>query len=216
VKLWDDVDRYFSDLLVKPDAALDAALTASDAAGLPPISVSASHGKLLWILARLTNAKRVLEIGTLAGYSTIWLARGMAEDGRLVTLESVAKHAEVARANLQRAGVGSRVEVRIGAALDTLPTVQGPLDLTFIDADKQNNAEYFRRALKLSRPGALIVVDNVVREGKVIDPASRDASVQGVRRLNELLESEKRVSATAIQTVGSKGYDGFTVALVLG
>jgi predicted O-methyltransferase YrrM len=216
VKLWDDVDRYFSDLLVKPDAALDAALTASDAAGLPPISVSASHGKLLWILARLTNAKRVLEIGTLAGYSTIWLARGMAEDGRLVTLESVAKHAEVARANLQRAGVGSRVEVRIGAALDTLPTVQGPLDLTFIDADKQNNAEYFRRALKLSRPGALIVVDNVVRDGKVIDPASRDASVQGVRRLNELLESEKRVSATAIQTVGSKGYDGFTVALVLG
>ena len=216
MKLWDDVDRYFSDLLVKPDAALDAALTASDAAGLPPISVSASHGKLLWILARLTNAKRVLEIGTLAGYSTIWLARGMAEDGRLVTLESVAKHAEVARANLQRAGVGSRVEVRIGAALDTLPTVQGPLDLTFIDADKQNNAEYFRRALKLSRPGALIVVDNVVRDGKVIDPASRDASVQGVRRLNELLESEKRVSATAIQTVGSKGYDGFTVALVLG
>jgi predicted O-methyltransferase YrrM len=216
VKLWDDVDRYLSDVLVKPDAALDATLAASDAAGLPPISVSAAHGKLLWILARLVNAKRVLEIGTLAGYSTIWLARGMAADGRLVTLEYVAKHAEVARANLQRAGVGSRVEVRVGAALDTLSTVQGPLDLTFIDADKQNNAEYFRRALNLSRPGALIVVDNVVRDGRVIDPGSRDASVQGVRKLNELLSVEKRVSATAIQTVGSKGYDGFTVALVLG
>jgi predicted O-methyltransferase YrrM len=216
VKLWDDVDRYLSDVLVKPDAALDATLAASDAAGLPPISVSAAHGKLLWILARLVNAKRVLEIGTLAGYSTIWLARGMAADGRLVTLEYVAKHAEVARANLQRAGVGSRVEVRVGAALDTLSTVQGPLDLTFIDADKQNNAEYFRRALNLSRPGALIVVDNVVRDGRVIDPGSRDASVQGVRTLNELLSVEKRVSATAIQTVGSKGYDGFTVALVLG
>jgi len=203
-------------VLVKPDAALDATLAASDAAGLPPISVSAAHGKLLWILARLVNAKRVLEIGTLAGYSTIWLARGMAADGRLVTLEYVAKHAEVARANLQRAGVGSRVEVRVGAALDTLSTVQGPLDLTFIDADKQNNAEYFRRALNLSRPGALIVVDNVVRDGRVIDPGSRDASVQGVRTLNELLSVEKRVSATAIQTVGSKGYDGFTVALVLG
>lgn len=216
MKLWDDVDRYLSDVLVKPDAALDATLAASDAAGLPPISVSAAHGKLLWILARLVNAKRVLEIGTLAGYSTIWLARGMAADGRLVTLEYVAKHAEVARANLQRAGVGSRVEVRVGAALDTLSTVQGPLDLTFIDADKQNNAEYFRRALNLSRPGALIVVDNVVRDGRVIDPGSRDASVQGVRKLNELLSVEKRVSATAIQTVGSKGYDGFTVALVLG
>ena len=216
MKLWDDVDRYLSDVLVKPDATLDATLAASDAAGLPPISVSAAHGKLLWILARLVNAKRVLEIGTLAGYSTIWLARGMAADGRLVTLEYVAKHAEVARANLQRAGVGSRVEVRVGAALDTLSTVQGPLDLTFIDADKQNNAEYFRRALHLSRPGALIVVDNVVRDGRVIDPGSRDASVQGVRKLNELLSVEKRVSATAIQTVGSKGYDGFTVALVLG
>jgi predicted O-methyltransferase YrrM len=216
MKIWDDVDQYISDALVKPDAALDAALEASDAAGLPPISVSPAHGKLLWILARVLNAKRVLEIGTLAGYSTIWLARGMADGGRLVTLEYVEKHAEVARANLQRAGVANRVEVRVGAALDTLASVQGPLDLTFIDADKQNNAEYFRWALKLSRPGALIVVDNVVRDGKVIDARSRDASVQGVRKLNELLTSEKRVSATAIQTVGSKGYDGFTVALVLG
>ena len=139
----------------------------------------------------------------------------MADGGRLVTLECVDKHAEVARANLQRAGVANRVEIRVGAALDTLPSVQGPLDLTFIDADKQNNAEYFRWALKLSRPGALIVVDNVVREGRVIDAGSRDASIQGVRQLNQLLASEKRVSATAIQTVGGKGYDGFTVALVL-
>ena len=215
MKIWDEVDRYISDALVKPDAALDAALAESDAAGLPPISVSPAHGKLLWILARLVNAKRVLEIGTLAGYSTIWLARGMADGGRLVTLEYLEKHAEVARANLQRAGVASRVEVRVGAALDTLPSVQGPLDLTFIDADKQNNAEYFRWALKLSRPGALIVVDNVVREGKVVDARSRDASVLGVRRLNELLAAEKRVSATAIQTVGSKGYDGFCIAIVL-
>jgi predicted O-methyltransferase YrrM len=216
MKIWDDVDQYISDALVKPDAALDAAVEASGAAGLPPFSVSPAHGKDLWILARVLNAKRVLEIGTLAGYSTIWLARGMADGGRLVTLEYVEKHAEVARANLQRAGVANRVEVRVGAALDTLASVQGPLDLTFIDADKQNNAEYFRWALKLSRPGALIVVDNVVRDGKVIDARSRDASVQGVRKLNELLTSEKRVSATAIQTVGSKGYDGFTVALVLG
>lgn len=215
MKVWDDVDRYIAEALVNSDAALEAALAASDAAGLPPISVSAAHGKLLWILARLMNAKRVLEIGTLAGYSTIWLARGMAEGGRLVTLEYVEKHAEVARANLQRAGVANRVEVRLGAALDTLPSVQGPLDLTFIDADKQNNAEYFRWALKLSRPGALIVVDNVVREGKVVDARSRDASVLGVRRLNELLAAEKRVSATAIQTVGSKGYDGFCIAIVL-
>ena len=141
MKLWDDVDRYISDTLVRPDAALEAALAASDAAGLPAISVSAAHGKLLWILARLVNAKRVLEIGTLGGYSTIWLARGMASGGRLVTLEAVEKHAAVARSNLQRAGVAEMVEVRVGQALDTLPSLQGPMDLTFIDADKQNNAE---------------------------------------------------------------------------
>ena len=215
MKLWDDVDRYISETLVKPDAALDAALTASDAAGLPAINVSPAHGKLLWILTRLVNARRVLEVGTLGGYSTIWLARGMASGGRLVTLEAVEKHATVARANLERAGVAKMVEVRVGQALDTLPSVQGPVDLTFIDADKQNNAEYFRAALELSRPGSLIVVDNVVRDGKVIDASSRDASVLGVRKLNEMLAAEKRVSATAIQTVGSKGYDGFTVALVL-
>ena len=215
MKTWDDVDQYISDTLVKPDAALEAALAASDEAGLPAISVSAAHGKLLWILARTVSAKRILEIGTLGGYSAIWLARGLASGGRLVTLEAVEKHAAVARKNLERAGVASMVDVRVGQALDTLPSLQGPMDLTFIDADKQNNAEYFRWALKLSRPGSLIVVDNVVRDGKVIDARSRDASVQGVRKLNEMLASEKRVSATAIQTVGSKGYDGFTVALVL-
>jgi predicted O-methyltransferase YrrM len=200
---------------VQPDAALAAALEASDAAGLPPISVSPAHGKLLWTFARLLNARRILEIGTLGGYSTIWLARGLAPGGRLVTLEALDKHAAVARANLARAGLADSVEVRVGKALETLPTVKGPFDLAFIDADKQNNAEYFSWALKLSRPGSLIVVDNVVRDGAVIDAHSRDASVQGVRRLNELIAKEHRVAATAIQTVGVKGYDGFAVALVL-
>ena len=200
---------------MQPDAALDAALEASDAAGLPRISVSPAHGKLLWTFARLLNARRILEIGTLGGYSTLWLARGLARDGRLITLEALEKHAKVARANIERAGLSSVVEVRVGQALATLPSLAGPFDLTFIDADKQNNADYFSWALKLSRPGGLIVVDNVVREGAVIDARSRDAAVQGVRRLNELIAKERRVAATAIQTVGIKGYDGFAVALVL-
>jgi len=171
---------------------------------------------MLHILARAQGAKRILEIGTLGGYSTIWLARGLAKGGRLVTLEAVEKHAAVAQQNLRMAQVADRVEVLVGKALDTLPSLDGPFDLTFIDADKQNNAEYFRWALRLSRPGGLIVVDNVVREGRVIDAASRDASIQGVRKLNELIAKEPRVSATAIQTVGAKGYDGFAIALVLG
>ena len=214
MELWDKVDRYIDDTLVHSDAALDDALEASDAAGLPEISVSPSHWKLLWILARLVNARRILEIGTLGGYSAIWLARALPSDGRLVTLEAMDRHARVAKANIAKAGLEKKVDIRLGAALDTLPSLQGPFDLTFIDADKQNNAEYFAAALKLSRPGSLIVVDNVVRDGKVIDARSRDASVQGVRRLNQLVASEKRVSATAIQTVGMKGYDGFLVALV--
>ena len=214
-RVWSDVDRYITETLVQPDAALEAALAASDAAGLPQISVSPPHGKFLWLLARLVNARRILEIGTLGGYSTIWLARALPPGGRLVTLELDPRHAAVARANLARAGLAAMVEIRVGQALDTLPSVEGPFDLSFIDADKQNNAEYFRWALKLSRPGSLIVVDNVVREGKVIDAHSREASVLGVRRLNDLLAGEKRVSATAIQTVGIKGYDGFAVALVL-
>ena len=215
-QLWQDVDRYISDTLVQPDEALDAALAASDAAGLPPISVSPAHGKLLWLLARTLGAKRILEIGTLGGYSTIWLARGLPPGGRLVSLEALEKHAAVARSNIDRAGLAKVVEIRVGQALATLPSVEGPFDLSFIDADKQNNAEYFSWALKLSRPGSLIVVDNVVREGAVIDAHSRNAAVQGVRRLNELIAAERRVAATAIQTVGLKGYDGFAIALVLG
>ena len=214
-RVWREVDRYIADTLVQPDEALDAALAASDVAGLPPINVSPAHGKLLWLLARTLGAKRILEIGTLGGYSTIWLARGLAPGGRLVTLEAVEKHAAVARTNIERAGLARTVEIRVGQVLATLPSVDGPFDLTFIDADKQNNAEYFSWALKLSRPGSLIVVDNVVREGAVIDARSRDTAVQGVRRLNELVASERRVAATAIQTVGVKGYDGFAIALVL-
>ena len=214
-RLWQDVDRYITDTLVQPDEALDAALAASDAAGLPPISVSPAHGKLLWLLARTLGAKRILEIGTLGGYSTIWLARGLAPGGRLITLEALDKHAAVARSNIARAGLAKLVEIRVGQALATLPSVEGPFDLSFIDADKQNNAEYFSWALKLSRPGSLIVVDNVVREGAVIDAHSRDKAVQGVRRLNQLIAAERRVAATAIQTVGLKGYDGFAIALVL-
>ena len=215
MKLWEEVDRYISDMLVRPDEALQAALEASDAAGLAAINVSPAHGKLLWLLARLVDAKRILEIGTLGGYSAIWLARGLAPGGRLVTLEAVEKHAAVARQNLERAGLAPAVDVRVGPALATLPQLEGPFDLSFIDADKQNNAEYFRWALKLSRPGSVIVVDNVVREGRVVDPRSRDAAVLGVRKLNELVAAEPRVAATAIQTVGVKGYDGFAVALVL-
>jgi predicted O-methyltransferase YrrM len=175
MEIWDKVDRYLEEKLVQSDAALEAALAASDKAGLPAIAVSPSHGKLLWILARLVNAKRILEVGTLGGYSAIWLARALPADGRLITLEAVDKHAQVARANLARAGLEKKVEIRVGQALDTLPTLQGPFDLSFIDADKQSNPEYFAWALKLSRPGSLIVVDNVVRDGKVIDarPATR-------------------------------------------
>jgi len=216
MELWEKVDRYIGETLLQPDDALDAALEASDKAGLPAISVSPAHGKLLWILARLVNAKRILEVGTLGGYSAIWMARALPADGRLVTLEAVDKHAKVARGNIEKAGLKRKIEIRVGSALDTLPSLKGPFDLSFIDADKQSNAEYFTWALKLSRPGSVIVVDNVIRDGKVIDARSRDASVLGVRRLNELIASEKRVSATAIQTVGMKGYDGFLVALVTG
>jgi predicted O-methyltransferase YrrM len=214
MKIWDKVDGYIGEMLVRPDEALQAALAASDAAGLPPISVSPAHGKLLWILARLVGARRILEVGTLGGYSAIWLARALPAGGRLVSLEALERHAAVARTNLDRAGLGDQVEIIVGQALATLPSLEGPFDFTFIDADKQNNAAYFAWALKLSRPGALIVVDNVVRDGAVADPRSRDASVLGVRRLNELIAAEPRVSATAVQTVGVKGYDGFAIALV--
>jgi predicted O-methyltransferase YrrM len=215
---WTAVDRYISDTVVPSDSALDAALEASTKAELPAIAVTANQGKLLHILARLVDARRVLEIGTLGGYSTIWLARALPKGGRVITLEVNPKHAEVARANVARAGLASTVEIRLGAALESLPKLLteklGPFDLMFIDADKANIPEYFTWSLKLSRPGSLIIVDNVVRKGAVIDADSDDPDVQGVRRLNEMLAKEKRVTATTIQTVGSKGYDGFTIALV--
>jgi predicted O-methyltransferase YrrM len=215
---WTAVDRYITDLLVPPDPALDEALRDSVAAGLPPINVAPNQGKLLMLLARVHGARDILEVGTLGGYSTIWLARALPDGGRLVTLESDPKHAEVARANIARAGLAGVVELRLGPALETLPRLaaegRGPFDLIFIDADKPSTPEYFAWALRLSRRGSLIVVDNVVRDGAVADAASEDAAVQGVRRFYERLAAEPRVSATAIQTVGSKGYDGFALALV--
>ncbi len=216
---WAAVDRYISDLFVGQDPALDAALADSAAAGLPDIQVSAPAGKLLHLLARAVGARSVLEVGTLGGYSTIWLARAIAPGGRLITLEVNATHAAVARANIARAGVADIVDVRLGRALDSLPQLvaegAGPFDLVFIDADKPNIAEYFTWALRLTRPGSVIVVDNVVRNGAVIDAASDDVNVQGVRRFNELAAANRRVSTTAIQTVGSKGYDGFSLSVVL-
>ena len=217
---WTAVDRYITEMLVPPDAVLEAALEASDAAGLPRIAVAPNQGKLLQLLARARGARRILEIGTLGGYSTIWLARALPAGGRLITLEVEPKHAEVARANIARAGLASVIDVRLGAALETLPRLAaeraGPFDLTFIDADKSNIPSYFEWALKLAAPGGLIVVDNVIRDGAVVDDASTDPSVKGVRRLNELLRAEPRVSATTIQTVGARGYDGFTLAMLVG
>ena len=213
---WTAVDQYLSDVMLRPDEALEAALRESTAAGLPAINVSPTQGKLLHLLARLQRAGKILEIGTLGGYSTIWLARALPRDGRLITLEYEPKHAAVARANIARAGLAAIVDLRVGLAIQTLPQLVGdaPFDFIFIDADKQSTADYFQWALKLSRPGSAIVVDNVVRKGAVADANSTDTGVQGIRRFNDVLKSEARVSATAIQTVGSKGYDGFTLALV--
>jgi predicted O-methyltransferase YrrM len=216
---WTAVDRYLTDLLVGSDPVLEATLEANAAAGLPPYDVSPNQGKLLHVLARGQGARRILEIGTLGGYSTIWLARALPPDGHLITLEFDPSYAEVARTNLARAGLSGVAEVRIGPALETLPTIaaagQGPFDVIFIDADKANNPQYLAWSLELSRRGSLIVVDNVVRNGAVIDAGSDDPSVQGARRLHELLAAEPRVSATAIQTVGSKGWDGFAIAVVI-
>jgi len=217
--LWSSVDRYFAEQLLPADPALEAALAASAAAGLPAINVSPNQGMLLQLLARSIGAKRILEVGTLGGYSSIWLAGALPADGRLITLEADPRHADVARANLARAGLGDIVEVRLGRALDSLPQLesegQGPFDFVFIDADKPNNTPYFEWALRLTRPGSLIVVDNVVRGGDVVDDASDDTGVLGVRRLLERIAAEPRVRATAIQTVGTKGYDGFAIALVM-
>jgi predicted O-methyltransferase YrrM len=216
---WTAVDKYLTDLMIPPDPALDAAVRDSAAAGLPAIQVAPNQGKLLHLMARMQGARTVLEVGTLGGYSTIWLARALPPGGRVVTLEAAPKHAEVARTNLKRAGLEGVVEVIEGKALDTLPRLQaegrGPFDFVFIDADKQNQAAYWTWALKLTRVGSVIVLDNVIREGAVADAHSADPAVQGVRRANELMAKEPRVSATAVQTVGSKGYDGFAVALVV-
>jgi predicted O-methyltransferase YrrM len=215
---WSEVDRYFSDSLLPEDPILDDALEATAAAGLPAIAVSPNQGKLLQILAQIIGARSILEIGTLGGYSTIWMARGLKSGGKVVTLEIDEKHADVARSNFVRAGLKDVIELVVGNALETLPRLaaerRGPFDFIFIDADKQSIPTYFEWALKLSRQGTVIVVDNVVREGAVTDPQSTDASVQGVRRFVEQLAADTRVSGTAIQTVGVKGYDGFAIVRV--
>ena len=216
---WSAVDQYFIETLGLADPALEQALRESERAGLPAISVSAPQGKLLQILALTCGARSILEIGTLGGYSTLWLAYALPPGGRVISLELDPHHAEVARSNLRNAGVEDKVTVRVGPAVETLPMLEregaGPFDLVFIDADKPSNPQYVEWALRLSRPGTLIVLDNVVRGGKVIFGESQDASVQGVRRAMDMFAADKRLATTAIQTVGTKGYDGFAVALVL-
>ena len=217
---WDAVDSYIAEKVVGRDAALDEALKANAAAGLPSIDVSPNQGKLLHVLALTKGAQRILEIGTLGGYSTIWLARALPAGGRLVTLEVEPKHAQVAQANLDRAGLADVVEIRVGPAADSLALLQkeevDPFDLIFIDADKKNIPSYLDWALKLAKVGTLIVTDNVVREGAIVDPANPDPDVQGVCAMFDMMAAEKRLAATAIQTVGSKGWDGFALAVVAG
>ena len=217
---WTAIDHYLNGHLVQPDPVLDAALRATEAAGMPAINVAPNQGKLLQILALTVGARRILEIGTLGGYSTIWLARALAPGGRLISLEYDPKHAEVARENLANARLSEVVEVRVGRAVDTLPALEaeggGPFDLVFIDADKQSTPEYFAWAVRLARRGALIVVDNVVRGGKVTDDTSSDPNVLGMRRFLAALAAEPKVTATAVQTVGTKGHDGFAIAIVTG
>jgi predicted O-methyltransferase YrrM len=216
--LWTSVDQYISQMLVPEDDALRQALADSAAAGLPEIHVAPNQGKLLNLLASSCGARRILEIGTLGGYSTIWLARSLPPGGKLITIEAVDKHAGVARKNIERAGLSNVIELRQGKALDVLrefASDQPGFDFFFIDADKQNNAEYFAYAVKLSHPGSVIVIDNVVRSGKVIDANSTDAAIIGTRRLFEAIKIEPRVSATALQVVGSKGYDGLIIATVI-
>jgi len=217
--LWSAVDRYIDDELTLADADLDSAIAANAAGGLPPIDVTASQGKLLHLLARLTGAQRILEIGTLGGYSTIWLARALPAGGRVVTLEFDPKHAAVAKSNIARAGLSHIVEVRIGAALDSLPVIEaenaGPFDLFFIDADKANNPSYLQWAIKLSRKGSIIIVDNVVREGGLADATSTDEAIVASRKVVELMGTDARLDGTVLQTVGTKGYDGFAIAMVV-
>lgn len=208
------VDEYLDDLLIPSDPALDAAQKASVEAGLPDIAVTATQGKFLHLLARMQGARRILEIGTLGGYSTIWLARALPSDGRIVTLEADATHLSAARENIARAGLSALVEQRLGPALETLPQLTGPFDFIFIDADKDNAAAYFEWSVRLSRPGTAIVVDNVIRSGAVVQPRASDTASRGIHAMNEAIRRNPRVSATTIQTVGRKGYDGFLLALV--
>ena len=218
-EIWTKVDEYFAGLLAPHDEVLDGVLAANREAGLPAIDVAPVQGKFLNLLVRIAGAKRILEIGTLGGYSTIHLARAAGEQGKVVTLEYSPEHAAVALANLAAANVLSRVEVKVGRAIENLPLVQqemtAPFDFIFIDADKRSNPDYLTWALRLSRPGSVIVVDNVVRGGRVVDAESKDEDIQGVRRFTEMLANEPRLSSTALQTVGAKGYDGFSVSLVL-
>ncbi|MET7934044.1 O-methyltransferase [Streptomyces sp. NPDC005322] len=217
---WTEVDTYFNAHLAPSDPALDAALDLSEAAGLPPHQVAPNQGKLLQLLARIQGARTVLEIGTLGGYSTIWLAGALPADGRLISLEADPGCAEVARANVAQAGLADIVEIRTGPALESLPRLaeegHGPFDVVFIDADKPSNPDYLKWSLRLTRPGSLIIADNVVRDGEVANPDSTDPRVQGVRRFTELVAQNPRLTATAVQTVGEKGYDGFALALVTG
>ena len=216
---WTAVDHYITQWLLPNDPVLDAALAANAAADLPPIDVAPNEGKFLHLIALVRGSRRILEIGSLGGYSTIWLARALPAGGRLITLEADPKHAEVARSNIARAGLSELVDLRVGLALDILPLLMDeavePFDLIFIDADKSNNPEYLSWALKFSRPGSLIIVDNVVRDGAVIDENNSDPDIQGIRRLFEAVAAEPRLNATALQTVGRKGYDGFVFALVI-
>lgn len=216
-KTWTAVDSYLEEALLGEDPALGRATEASDAAGLPRIAVSPLQGRMLELLARSAGARRVLEIGTLGGYSTIHLARAVGAEGRVVTLEYAPKHAEVARESIAAAGLADIVEIRVGAALDLLPGVEsaglGPFDLFFIDADKENNAEYVQWAMRLSRPGSMIIVDNVIRDGKIVDPDDGSAMIEGTRRMYDLLRGHEGLDATAVQTVGVKGYDGFLLAV---
>lgn len=217
---WTAVDRYVADLLAPHDEALELGLRASEEAGLPPIQVSPPQGKLLHLLAKTVGARSVLEFGTLGGYSTIWLGRALPDGGRLITLEADPRYAQVAGRNIAAAGLGEVVDLRVGAALDLLPELEaegvGPFDLTFIDADKVHSPDYFTWALDRSRAGGLIVIDNVVRDGRLVDMENQEPAIQAQRRLHEQLAAEPRVEATTIQTVGGKGYDGFSLALVVG
>jgi predicted O-methyltransferase YrrM len=216
--LWNAVDAYIMGRLLPPDPVLDDVMAANAAGGLPAIDVSPAQGKLLYILARMSGARRILEIGTLGGYSTIWMARALPPGGKVVTLEAMPEHAKVAQANFERAGLADRIDLRVGYALDTLPAIESeggePFDLVFIDADKSNNPHYLAWALRLARPGTVIIGDNVVRDGEVCDASVQDSSVQGVRKFFDMLASEPRLTATAIQTVGVKGWDGLAFAIV--